>query len=93
MNIAALEALPPAVLIEPVRDAPSNAGQSFGALLDGASAELRRADDAAALVALGRGSIADAAVQRAKADVALEVAAIAASRVSTAVTTLLQTQV
>ena len=93
MNIAALEALPPAVLIEPQPQTPAQAGRSFGALLDGAADALRRADDAAALVALGRGSIAQAAVQRATADVALEVAAITASRVSAAVTTLLQTQV
>ena len=93
MKIAALEALPPAVFIETEHAAPAGAGQSFAALLDGASAALRRADESAALVAIGRGSIADAAVSRAKADVALEVAAIAASRVSAAVTTLLQTQV
>ena len=93
MQIAALEALPPAVLIETKRVTPPGDGRSFAALLDGASAALQHADESAALVAIGRGSIADAAVQRAKADVALEVAAITASRVSAAVTTLLQTQV
>jgi hypothetical protein len=83
----------PAVLIETESDAmPAAPGGAFAALLDGASAALRRADAAAASLAAGSGSVADAAVARAKADVELEVAAIAASRASNAITTLLQTQ-
>ena len=66
------------------RDPPS---QSFGAVMASA------ADALAATVASGKASIAEAAIARAKADVMLEVAAVAASRVSGSITTLLQTQV
>lgn len=97
MTTTAIEAIPalrPAVLIEPSEPAPAaGVGASFTALLDGAFASLQHADEAAALMAAGHGSIASAAVARAKADVALEVAVIAASRVSGAIATLLQTQV
>jgi len=83
----------PAVLIEPQPAESAGAGQLFAAMLDGANAALERADIAASLLAAGKGSIAEAAILRAKADVALEIAAVAASRAGAAVTTLLQTQV
>ena len=60
---------------------------------DSLARSLERADALAAGVAMGKADIAEAAIARAKADVMLEVAAIAASRVSGAITTLLQTQV
>lgn len=86
--------LRPAVLIEGASEAASIApGRTFAMLLDGANVALQRADVAAASLAAGTGSVAEAAVARAKADVELEVTAIAASRVSNAVATLLQTQV
>ncbi len=72
---------------------PAGTTQSFAAALDAVAASVDAADQKAGAVALGRGSIADAAIARAKADVLLEVAAVAASRVTGAVTTLLQTQV
>src|ERR1700736_6373155 len=91
-DIPSIEAagLRPAVLIE--RDAPASTN-SFAALLDGLSSVLRRADESAARLAIGGGSVAEASIARAKADVLLEVAAVAASRVSGAISTLLQTQV
>lgn len=80
-------------------DAPSAGDEngSFAAALSGAldrvAFALDRADGLAAGVSAGRASIADASIARAKADVLLEIAAVAASRVSAAVTTLLQTTV
>lgn len=92
--ISPIAPLRPALLIEGEGEPASVApGQAFAALLDGANVALQRADAAAASLAAGTGSVAEAAVARAKADVALEVTAIAASRVSNAVATLLQTQV
>jgi hypothetical protein len=67
--------------------------QSFAAALDAVAGALDAADAQAGAVALGRGSVAEASIARAKADVLLEIAAVTASRVSAAVTTLLQTQV
>jgi hypothetical protein len=92
-DIAPLAPMRPAVLIETDQRPQFDRAQSFAALLDGAVGALRQADTAAQAVALGHGNIAEAAVARAKADVALEVAAITASRVSGAVNALLQTQV
>ncbi|MBV8172181.1 MAG: hypothetical protein JO219_09670 [Candidatus Eremiobacteraeota bacterium] len=91
--VNALDPIRPAVVIETDAQRPASAASSFAALLDGAVAALQRADVTAQQVALGQGSIADASVARAKADVALEVAAISAARVSAAVNALLQTQV
>jgi hypothetical protein len=95
MPIEPIAALRPAVLIETEADAtpPTGPGRAFAALLDGASGALRRAEVATASLAAGTGSVAEAAIARAKADVELEVAAIAASRASNAIATLLQTQV
>jgi flagellar hook-basal body complex protein FliE len=92
-NVEPIAPLRSTVLIEP-DEAPQQSGaSSFAALLDAVASSLQRADDAVELVTIGQGSVAQAAVARAKADVALEVAAITASRVSGAITTLLQTQV
>lgn len=91
---ASLEVIVP--LSSPGLEAGQRVGADFGAALGGAldalSGSLMRADHSAAALALDRGSIADAAIARAKADVALEVAAVAASRISGALTTLMQTQ-
>jgi|SRR5579864_6998163 len=74
---------------------PSSSG--FGdvliAALDSASSAIAGADARAAAVAAGSGSIADASIARAKADTALEIASVTASRVSAALNALLQTQV
>jgi flagellar hook-basal body complex protein FliE len=72
-------------------------GRAFGDLLadalDGTAGAVAHADGLAGAVALGKGSVIDASVARAKADVLLEIVAVAASRISTAVNSLLQTQV
>lgn len=93
MAIEAIAATTPAVLIERTPATASGSPASFAQLLDGASAALARADTAAAMLAAGKGNVAEAAIARAKADVVLEVAAIASSRASNAISTLLQTQV
>jgi len=88
--IPALEGLGP----QNVARSDSNA---FGAMLGGAlenlTQALNQADGLASAVALGKGGIADAAIARAKADVALEVAAVAAARITGAISVLMQTQV
>lgn len=66
---------------------------ALGAAADTLASTLSRADELAGEVAGGKGSIAEASIARAKADIMLEVAAVAASRVSGAISTLLQTQV
>ena len=72
---------------------PSGFGAILAAALDGASSAIAGADARAAAVAAGAGSIADASIARAKADAALEIASVTASRVSGALNALLQTQV
>jgi flagellar hook-basal body complex protein FliE len=76
---------------------PRTAGPAFAdalaAALDGASQAVEGADARAGALAAGTGSIVDASIARAKADVVLEIAAVAASRISGAVNALLQTQV
>ncbi len=70
-----------------------SADNTFAAVVDRVSASLDTADAMAAGLALGKSTIADAAIARAKADVALEVAAVAAGRITGAINTLLQTQI
>jgi len=93
VTIEPIHELRPAVLVEADQPARANPSEAFAALLDSAKHSLARADAAAASLAAGTGSVAEAAVARAKADVELEVASIAASRASNAIATLLQTQV
>ena len=93
MNVAPIQPLPPLATLVP-GDAPTASfSQTLGALLDGASGSIAAADGLAAGLVAHRSSVADAAIARAKADALLEIAAAAASRVSGAVTALLQTQV
>jgi flagellar hook-basal body complex protein FliE len=78
--------------------APSQVpGNSFGnalaAAIDDAATALEQADGKAGAMAVGAGGIVDASIARAKADVALEVVSVAASRISGALNSLLQTQV
>ena len=87
-------------IVLPSPNAAANAGdgtRSFGAVLaaaiDGTAAALDRADARAGAMAVGSGGIMEASVARAKADVALEIASVAASRVSGALNGLMQTQV
>ena len=95
--IQAVSAVPPAVDVDSARAAgASSGGTSFAATLaamtDNLAGAVGAADRTAAMVASGNGDVAAAAIARAKADVALEIASVAASRVSAAITALLQTQ-
>jgi flagellar hook-basal body complex protein FliE len=88
--ISAMPAMNDAVIRGPKQVSFADA---LGSAADTMTAALARADALASAVAAGKADIADAAIARAKADVMLEVAAITASRISGAITTLLQTQV
>ena len=88
--IGAMLAMNDAVLRSPKQ---ASFGDVLGSAADAMTNELARADALASAVAAGKADIAGAAIARAKADVMLEVAAIAASRISGAISTLLQTQV
>lgn len=68
-------------------------GEALGSAVDSLAGALSKADALAASLASGKTNIAEASIARAKADVMLEVAAIAAARISGAITQLLQTQV
>jgi flagellar hook-basal body complex protein FliE len=65
---------------------------ALAAMTDGVAGAVGAADHSAAMLAAGTGDVAAAAIARAKADVALEIASVAASRVSAALSALLQTQ-
>lgn len=93
MRIDPIGALPLAAVETTHRQTTSGFADAMGSAADALSGALGRADALAAAVASGKANIAEAAIARAKADVMLEVAAIAASRVSGAVATLMQTQV
>ncbi|PZR62683.1 MAG: hypothetical protein DLM53_04535 [Candidatus Eremiobacter antarcticus] len=67
--------------------------QTLAGALDGLGVITARADALGAGIAAGRSTIAQAAIARAKADVLLEVAAVAASRLSSDINTLMQTQI
>jgi flagellar hook-basal body complex protein FliE len=61
----------------------SDAG-AFGALVDAAGAVLARADSAEAAFAAHRGGLQEMVVERARADIALQIAATAAQRTAQA---------
>ena len=67
-------------------------GGAFGRLLDAADAILERADGAERAFAAHRGGLQEMVVERARADIALQVAAAAAQRTAQAVSTLLGMQ-
>lgn len=74
--------------------APGRAfANALAAAIDGTASAVERADGSAGAVAAGKGDVVSASVVRAKADVALEIVAVTASRISGAINTLLQTQV
>ncbi len=68
---------------------PSPAAGAFGTLLDAASAQLERAQGAEAAFAAGRGGLQEMVLERARADIALQVAAAAATHAAQALNTLL----
>ncbi len=88
-SIGPIVPLQNAVLREPQA---ASFSEALGNALDALSGALNKADALAASAAERKTDIADATIARAKADVMLEVAAIAAAKVSGAITQLLQTQ-
>lgn len=73
------------------RSNPSTSG--FGALVDAAGAQLDRADRAEHAFASGRGGLQEMVVERARADIALQVATTAAQRATQALNMLLGMQI
>ena len=79
-------------------DAPSvtplpAAGNAFGDLVDGASGVLASADSAERAFAAHRGGLQEMVVERARADIALQIAATSAQRVTQGLQTLLGMQI
>lgn len=66
---------------------------AFGDLLDAAGAVLDRADAAERAFIAGRGGLQEMVVERARADVALQIAAAGAQRVTQGLQTLLGMQI
>lgn len=79
-------------------DAPSvtplpSAGSTFGGLVDAASGVLAEADNAERAFAAHRGGLQEMVVERARADIALQIAAGSAQRVTQGLQTLLGMQI
>jgi hypothetical protein len=68
-------------------------GTGFGELVDAAGAVLVRADDAERAFAAHRGGLQEMVVERARADIALQIAAASAQRVAQGVQTILGMQI
>ena len=78
----------------PLGPAPRDAaGSAFAGLVDAAGAVLGRAGDAEAAFAAHRGGLLEMVVERARADVALQIAATAAQRGVQSLQTLLGMQI
>jgi hypothetical protein len=69
------------------------AGGAFGQLVDAAGAILTGAERAESAFAAHRGGLMEMVVERARADIALQIAATAAQRAAQSVTTLLGMQI
>jgi hypothetical protein len=85
----------PPVPAGPRADAPgANASRAnaFARLVDAAGAILDRADAAESAFAAHRGGLQEMVVERARADIALQIAATAAQRTAQSLTTLLAMQ-
>ena len=93
MRIDPIGALPIVGISVQRSQQPPSFEVAMGSAADALADALSHADGLAEKVASGKASIAEAAIARAKADVMLEIAAVAASRVSGTITALLQTQV
>jgi hypothetical protein len=72
--------------------APAN-GNAFARLVDAAGAILERADAAETAFAAHRGGLQEMVVERARADIALQIAATAAQRTAQSISTLLGMQI
>ena len=96
MNVEPIGAIGPLQGAEsPSSVAPKSGtfGDALNAAIGGTAGALDRADSSAAGVAAGAGSIAEASIARAKADVLLEIVSVTAAKVSAALNSLLQTQI
>ena len=89
MNVAPL--IPDAATVAPPSPA-GDGGAAFGRLLDAAGAILDAAGAAERVFAQQRGGLAEMVVERARADIALQIAAATAQRVTSGVQTLLGMQ-
>lgn len=88
------EALVPDVAPDaPVAASLPASGDAFGALVDAANAVLETADGAERAFAAHRGGLQEMVVERARADIALQIAAASAQRVTQGLQTLLGMQI
>lgn len=93
MNAAALEPDAPAGALSEAPTVTPLQADGFGAALDAAGAALDRADSAERAFSGHRGGLVEMMVERANADVMLQLAAAAAQRATQAVSTILGMQV
>jgi flagellar hook-basal body complex protein FliE len=91
MQIATLIPDTAAVTATPL--ASSSFGGRFGDLVDAASGVLAGADDAERAFAAHRGGLQEMVVERARADIALQIATASAQRVTQGLQTLLGMQI
>jgi hypothetical protein len=77
----------------PVVTALPRSGGAFGDLVDAAGGVLAAADDAERAFAAHRGGLQEMVVERARADIALQLAAASAQRVAQGLQTLLGMQI
>ena len=77
----------------PAGPARSSESRGFAALIDAAGAQLDRADGAESAFARGRGGMQEMVVERARADIALQVAASGVQRVAQALNSVLGMQI
>jgi len=78
---------------QPRGPASSGSSNGFAALVDAAGNQLDRADVAESAYAQGRGGLQEMVLERARADIALQVAATGAQRAAQALNTVLGMQV
>jgi flagellar hook-basal body complex protein FliE len=89
-----VEALVPDIAPDaPIATALPSSGDAFGALVDAASGILESADGAERAFAAHRGGLQEMVVERARADIALQIGAASAQRVTQGLQTLLGMQI
>jgi flagellar hook-basal body complex protein FliE len=79
--------------VAPASSEPSRPGGAFGDLIEAAGTILAGADAAEAAFATHRGGLQEMVVERARADIALQIAAASAQRVTQGLQTLLGMQI
>jgi flagellar hook-basal body complex protein FliE len=77
----------------PVVTALPDTGRAFGDLVDAAGGVLAKADDAERAFAAHRGGLQEMVVERARADIALQIAAASSQRVTQGLQTVLGMQI